>query len=344
MPLKRKILIGIGIFLGVLLLIGCGVFIYGQNLLGKMKFDDGSQIETQKESFDTEKTKEDLETVLPDEVDFNNEDFEGRNESGIYNILLLGEDHEEKTGEYRGNTDAMIVVTLNTKNHSVKLTSFMRDMYVQIPGYQENKLNSVYARGGIQLVYETFIKNFDLKLDGYLNVNFTTFEEIIDRLGGVELTLSQEEAEYLNSTNYIGKEEYRNVTEGTQHLNGSQALGYSRVRYVGNSDYERTQRQRNVLNAVFDQFRAKGLTELLDILKEVLPYMKTDMKPDKIIGIATQMLGANLKDIENFRIPIEGGFHDATIKGMQVLIVDYKENIEALHTFIFEEEDSLLKE
>ncbi|HIT89748.1 MAG TPA: LCP family protein [Candidatus Merdenecus merdavium] len=319
-----------------------GILAYGNHLLNKMDQDDGVNAETQEDVFETGSDVSNLESVDLEEFTFADEDFEGRNENGVYNILLLGEDHDNQSDNYRGNTDAMMVATINSKENTVKLTSFMRDMYVQIPNYTDNKLNSVYAKGGIQLVYDVFIKNFDMKLDGYVLVNFSKFEKIIDKLGGVEITLSKAEAEYLNTTNYISVESDRNVVEGTQILNGAQALGYSRVRHIGNNDYQRTERQRNVLTAIFNKFRSKNIVEMTSILEDILGDLKTDMDAKKMISIAKESLGADLKDLETYRIPVDNSFKEANIRGMAVLVVDFQKNIDALHEFVFEDQDDTL--
>jgi LCP family protein required for cell wall assembly len=337
MSRKKKIIMIISIVVLVLLACGGALAAYGGHLLGKMDYDDGKNAQIQEDTFETEKDASDLESVNPDDVQFGDNDFEGRNKNGVYNILLMGEDHNKNAEDYRGNTDSMIVATIDVNKHTIKLTSFMRDIYVDIPGHTANRLNSVYAKGGIQLVYDTFVANFDIKLDGYLLVNFTSFEKVIDQLGGVEITLSKQEAQYLNTTNYISVESDRNVVEGTQLLNGSQALGYSRVRHVGNNDYERTQRQRNVLTAVFNKFKSKSITEMTSVLNDVLPNIKTDLKPNEIISIGTKMLTADLKDIEAYRIPMDDSYKGANIRGMAVLVIDFDKNIDALHEFVFED-------
>ena len=134
----------------------------------------------------------------------------------------------------------------------------MRDMYVEIPGHGHNKLNAAYAFGGVELLYQTIAKNFGIKIDNYCVVDFSTFEKVINKVGGVEISLEEKEAKYLNTTNYISKKKYRNVKVGKQTLNGNQALGYARVRYVvskkyGDGDFGRTGRQRAVLQAALNK-------------------------------------------------------------------------------------------
>jgi len=319
---------------------------YANSLFDKIERDEPEEtILIQSEDvFDTEGFHTDLETIQETDIVFREHEIDsgirGRTEEGIYNILLIGEDHAE-VGDYRGNTDVLMVATVNTNDSSVKLTSFMRDMYVEIPEYMDNKLNSVYAKGGVPLLYDTFSANFDLELDGYFLVNFESFAKVIDLLGGVEVTLNYEEAEYLNMTNYIGNAEERAVIEGTQQMTGAQALGYARIRYVGNSDYERTERQRKLLTAIFEEFKNKNLLEMISIMEEVFPLLKTDLSNKDIFTIATKALSANLKELETYRVPVDGTFYAGTIMSMSVLVVDFEENARLVHEFIFGEDYSM---
>lgn len=351
-PLRVKVSFGI---IGAILL--CFIFLLatpmGRNLLwdmatdyayGKMSYDDGLAVVRQNETDDVDKA----EQGSPSEADItyapvtpsvsSNED-RPRKEEGIINILLLGEEAID-SGTARGRTDIMMIGTMNTKDKSLKLTSLMRDMLVQIPGYKDNKLNSAYEVGGIPLLYKTIELNFDIHLDGYILVGFDAFEEIINKLGGVSITLTEEEAKYLNTTNYISKSEYRNVIPGPNNLNGNQALGYCRIRYVATNDHQlndfgRTSRQRVVLNAIFDRYKTKSLPELVLYLNDLLPLITTDMKKDDFSDYLKQGVTMNLKNIENFRLPADHMFEEGKVRGMSVLIPDIPKNIKALHEFVF---------
>ena len=152
----------------------------------------------------------------------------------VVNILLVGSDNGAQGSEDgdHGRSDSMMVATINFKTKELKLTSFLRDMYVEIPGHGRNKLNAAYAFGGEELLYQTLAQNFNIKIDKFCVVDLSAFEKVINRIGGIEMTLEKREAEYLNTTNYISKKKYRNVKPGKQTLNGCQALGYARVRHL----------------------------------------------------------------------------------------------------------------
>jgi LCP family protein required for cell wall assembly len=233
----------------------------------------------------------------------------------IINILLIG---VEEIGGAK-NTDSMIIATMNTTDHTLKLTSIMRDIYVQIPGYSDNKLNSAYPKGDIDLLYETIELNFGVDLDGYCLVNFDVFQTIIDKIGGVEITLTKKEAEYLNSTNYISKKSNRHVVEGKQLMNGNQALGYCRVRKVStgteNNDFGRTQRQRIVLQAIYDKVKSKNIVSLALLMNSMLAEakIKTDITQAEFNTYLEVAAGLKVKSLETHRIPSDGSFENASV-------------------------------
>lgn len=268
-----------------------------------------------------------------------------RDEDGVYNIILLGAD---KVSGYL--TDAMIVVTINQNDNSIKMTSFMRDMLVNIPGKKPDRLNTVYSKGGSKLLYQVFKEHFGIELHGYVLVDYNSLADVVDALGGVEIYVSQKIAEFLNTSNYIEKEEDRTLIPGaTQVLNGGQVVGYCRQRQIGNgteaNDYARTQRQRAVLNAIYEKFRNKSLVELLGIMEEILPLVLTDMSSGEMVKIATKAITSGLGDIEQMRIPVAGAFAEVYYqetedsKKKAVLQVDFEVNADALHEFLFGSSD-----
>jgi polyisoprenyl-teichoic acid--peptidoglycan teichoic acid transferase len=260
----------------------------------------------------------------------------------IVNILLLGV--EEIGGA--SNTDSMIIATMNTKDKTIKLTSIMRDLYVEIPGYNNNKLNSVFAKGGIDLLYQTIYNNFGIQLDGYAMVNFSAFEKIVDLLDGVEVTLTNHEAYYLNTTNYISDPANRNVVEGKQIMNGNQALGYCRVRKVStgteNNDFGRTQRQRAVLNAIFDKLKTKNILELGLFMNDVLNdvKIKTDITQTEFNEYLNEAASLKVKELTQFRIPEDGSYDSQRVPmgsyNVEVLVPkDWEQTKSDIHDFIY---------
>ena len=333
MKKRTKILLSTVIVLAV---ITGGVFLYSNYLLNKVQYENGDTGDGT-EYFEQDENADNLEETDPNDIVWNEQAFK-RHENDVINILLVG---EEKIGDIvRGRPDSIMIATINVPEKAVKLTSIMRDLYVQIPGYSDNKLNAAFHIGGMELLMETLELNFDLQVDGYVKVDFDSFEQVIDKLGGVEITLNQREADYLNRTNYISKPSNRHVVAGTQVMNGNQALGYARIRYVSTgteaNDFGRTQRQRKLLTAIFDKYKSKSSLELLAMLPDLLSMVTTNLTKTQMIEDMYLVLTISPNTLETSRIPVDEKYQSARVRGMSVLIMDTQsENIAALHEFIF---------
>ncbi len=260
-------------------------------------------------------------------------------EDYVYNYLIFG---IEEIGGAR-NTDAMMIGTINTKDGKVKLTSLLRDSYVDIPGYKANKLNSAYSKGGVDLLIETIEKNYKIQIDGYASVNFEAFENIVDLLGGVEIELGKEEAKYLNRTNYISKKSNRNVVAGVNKMNGNQVMGYVRVRKVktlggANYDYGRVVRQQRALGAMFDSLMSsKNLLKIIPISTQALSYVKTDLDQKQIEKMMEAVIENKMTKLETFRVPVDGAY-EAPKKHNGIgypILLDWETNRIELYKFIF---------
>ena len=273
-----------------------------------------------------------------------------------------------------GNTDAILLLSVNTKDNTLKLTSLLRDTYVEVPGYKTasdgtvygNKINSVYATGyktgetteekkanGANLLVKTIEETYDIDITGYAFVNFSSFEKIVDRLGGVDIQLGASEAKYLRNTNYISKPQYRTVQEGWNHMNGNQVLGYCRVRKVvtlggANNDYGRTQRHRRVINAIVSQYKSLSLTSMYSVLKDILGYINTNLTVDQLTELIENIVENKIFTIEQMRLPADDLFVDMGKKGIwngynkityAISLDGYRDaNIKKLHEFVFLDE------
>lgn len=244
------------------------------------------------------------------------------------NILVVGIDGI--TNEDVLRADSILLVSINPTSNRIYLTSFLRDTYVQIPGGGNTKLSLSYGMGGTKLLKETIEANFDLVVDQTVTINMKAFEDIINTIGGVNIELSEEEAAYLNTTNYISDNRYRNVSAGEQILNGNQALGYVRIRKVPTpqgerEDLGRTVRLRYLLLQLITEGSNKEVSKLIPILTEVMSNMITDMDLDQAL-IYLNM--AMQKDIttETLSIPIEGSYTFSTQDGRGVLEPDLEKN------------------
>lgn len=253
----------------------------------------------------------------------------------IINILLIGQDRRE--GQGRQRSDSMILCSINTKTKTLTMTSFLRDLYVQIPGYQDNRINVCYPLGGMELLDTCIEKNFGITVDANIEVDFGGFMEVIDILGGVDINLTNAEANYLNKHGNwdVTHGETWNLTAGKNHLNGSQALAYSRIRYI-DSDFSRTGRQRNVLNALLEKCKSLSWTQLLPLMERILPLLTTDMSNGQIVNYARDIF-MMLSDLEivNQRIPADGAYKLASIRGMSVLLPDLEASRKLLEETIY---------
>lgn len=249
----------------------------------------------------------------------------------VFNILLIGCDSRQKNGN--GRSDTNILVSINSNAKEITMTSIMRDSYVSIPGHGNNRINAAYAYGGAGLLLDTVTTNFGVRVDKYAAVDFYSFMDIIDVIGGVDIEVSNAEAEVmnryivgLNALKERPKETDQLKGGGLLHLNGTQALAYARVRYVGNADFERTQRQRTVLTRIFEKVKKMNLIELGELLNVLLPEIKTNMSEKEVLFFLIQSpeyLGYELKSL---RIPADGSYESLRIRGMAVLGVDLEKN------------------
>lgn len=236
------------------------------------------------------------------------------------NFLLIGRDwHSE--GE-NGRSDSMILCSVDTGSKTVTMISFLRDIYLKIPGHGSNRLNAAYSWGGAELLNETLAENFGITVDVNLEIDFDGFEAMIDYLGGVDITLTDREAEYLNKT-YDWT-----LSDGLSHLNGEEALAYSRIRYL-DSDFVRTERQRNVLIALMGKYQTATLQELLRFTDTFLDYSTSDRSDEELLAYALE-LHAMLSDceVQTHRVPADGTYSYETIRGMSVIEVDLEKNRE----------------
>lgn len=229
-----------------------------------------------------------------------------QNYDHIVNILLVGQDR--LPGQGRQRSDSMILLTFNKSLKSVTLTSFMRDSYVQIPGYKPNKMNSAYAFGGMKLLSETMQVNFGVEVDGCVEVDFNGFEQVVDLLGGVDVKLTAKEVKYMNHATNWG------LQVGVNHLTGEQALVYSRIREI-DSDYQRARRQRTVIMAIIEKYKTLPVMDMVDLLEDILPLVTTNIEKSEIIRYAWD-LGPMLAgaDYSTMRIPADGTFKGGMAK------------------------------
>lgn len=262
-------------------------------------------------------------------------------EDGVTNILLIGNDSREQGED--GRSDAILLLSISNETKTMHLTSLLRDIYVEIPGYKGNRLNAAYAYGGAELLMETVEKNFDIEVNRYMLVNFQAFANLVDAVGGVDLEVTNEEVQYINK--YLveynmleGKPEgtdYLDITlGGNLHLNGPQALAYCRNRYLG-TDFGRTERQRKVLSAIMKGAPKALLTNPTELIDGLLPNLTTNLTKSELNGLILRTPVLLTYDLIQGSIPLEGTYSNASIRGMSVLEVDFEANKAYIQTNIY---------
>ena len=262
---------------------------------------------------------------------------------GVTNILLIGNDSRENGED--GRSDAMILLSVSSRTKRIQMTSLLRDMYVEIPGHEGNRLNAAYAFGGAQLLMETIEQNFGIEVNRYVQVNFEAFANLVDAAGGVDLELTNEEVQYVNG--YLveynmltgrpeGTDYLDTLASGMLHLNGPQALAYSRNRYIG-TDFGRTERQRKVLTDVMKKLPQTILTNPKELAEGLLPNLTTNLTAVECYRLGLQAGGMLSYDIVQGSVPISGSYQNADIRGMAVLQVDFEANRAYLRSSIYGE-------
>ncbi len=257
----------------------------------------------------------------------------------IVNIAILGVD---ESSEDSGRSDAIMIGTLDPVHNKLKITSIMRDTYVNIPGYGNDKINHAYAYGGAELTIKTLNQNFGLNITDYVKVNFDELVEIVDALNGIDINLSQEEldglTEHLKSAYSLIGSDPRPVklnSTGTYHLDGFQALGYCRIRNTSHNDFDRTSRHRKILNEMFNKISSAGPKELVSMSKSLLPYVETSLSNKQILTLAANVLSMGTATIEQERFPRDEYCNDAEINGTYYLWYDADYTEEQMFEYIF---------
>lgn len=363
---SKTVCIVLLIMLVIILLLFLGVFLLAKSYLNKINYDYEVEMVEATVIESTLSDEEIMQELLAEEPDTGESDspeediaeleeqmeqqtsnqqattadVDGvQTEDGIINILLVGCDTRKQGGA--GRSDSMILVSVNEETEKIHLTSIMRDCYVSIPNRANNRINAAYAFGGGSLLLKTIESNFDVDVDRYVAFDFYSFVDVVDSMGGVEIEVSEAEIPILNAyvkelnrLNGRADDDYLVKQSGLQLLNGTQALGYARIRYVGNGDFERTERQRIVVQKLFEKAKTMNLLELNDLLNILLPEVKTNLTQDEIVSLALKAVNYLGYEMDSLRLPVDGSYKSMRVNGMAVLGIDLKTNQDALAEFV----------
>lgn len=235
------------------------------------------------------------------------------------NIALFGVDSRDISFS-NTRSDCIIIVSINKKTNDVKLTSVYRDTYVNIDGHGLDKITHAYAYGGPKLAMSTLNKNLDLNITEFITVNFETVKTVVDSIGGVRIKVTDAESTQISGLS----------SGGTYTLDGAQALAYSRIRKI-DSDYQRTERMRTVIEAVFTKVKSLGVSELSDFVDTILPLISTNLSSNEIISMIPSVPFYNIKDSEGWPYDVQGYSSDAWY-GVPVTL---ESNVKELHSKLF---------
>lgn len=255
------------------------------------------------------------------------------------NIALFGLDR--RTKEEKSRADSIMIANINLENKTINLVSILRDTLVNIEGHGKDKLNHSYAYGGSKLAIDTINSNFDLDIDKYVSVDFYSLAKVIDIVGGVDIDLKDYEAKQINN-NLVEINNIEKLPEGTDYiegsgtktLNGRQAVAYCRIRKEGNGDYERTQRQRNVLQGLITKYEKLDSSKKFEANMEIMAQVSTNIPINDIKELQSKILNDKEFTINQHMIPVEGSFETKTVDGMWVIDANMQENIKELHKYL----------
>jgi LCP family protein required for cell wall assembly len=315
---KKKALKITLITLGVIALFVAGIAIYGFTQLGKV--NTVSLDKTPGALGISEAAKEKDENII--------------------NIAFFGLDRRDPKEPSR--SDSIMILSVDKKHKKIKMNSIMRDTYVKVKDHGETKITHAYAYGQAQLAVRTLNENFEMNIKDFVAVDFYKLENIIDTLGGVEINVKAEEINQINKyMKKIAKIENKEVIDitksGKQTLNGMQAVSYSRIRHTAGGDFERTERQRTVLTALFNKIQSGGVAQLSSNVSKLLPFVETSMNSMDIVTLGTSALATGTTKLEQERFPLDGYCKGAIIDKVWYLKADLNATTNQLHKYIYED-------
>ena len=256
-------------------------------------------------------------------------------DNAITNILLLGVDRSEDGTAQR--TDTMMLLSVNSKTKSLNMVSFLRDLYVDIPKSGKNKLNAAYtigsqlSVGGAGLTKQTIENNFRIQIDHYVEIDFENFIQLIDAMGGIDIEMTQDEVDYMSGWYHGEYGEYIDLKVGVNHLNGKAALTFARIRKL-DSDFGRTGRQRQVMIAIFDQFKTLNPAQMTSVYYQYAQYITTDLNSGQLLSLAMQAPTILGYSVHTSHVPIEGLYTEIDYN----LIPNLTETCAKLREFLYD--------
>ncbi len=327
----------LALLLAIVFMVAGGGLIYYYNALDSLNFKQETTTKATKatQPYTGESGVDEFKTPVTDSSLLSN--------SKVLNVMLFGEDNHSKGSQ--GRSDSMIMASIDNNSKKIKLTSFQRDTYVYIPGHGYGKINSSYSLGGASLSIRTIESNFGVKVDRYAVVDFTSFKKIIDTLGGITMNLAQDEVAYINWQMYINHQTNERhllpEKDGKIKLTGQQALWYARDRgYEGvqsGDDWDRTSRQRKLLETVFNSMKKANITQIIQIVSQVGPLVTTNLKKDEITGLVSHSMTYMTYKVKQYTVPQDGlwAYYTDPVAGSCIQITDMTKCRKKFAKFVF---------
>jgi LCP family protein required for cell wall assembly len=261
-------------------------------------------------------------------------------ESKVTNIALFGVDRRNKNE--LGRSDSIMILSIDEKSKKIKMSSIMRDTYVNINGHGKTKITHAYAYAGPQLAIRTLNENFDMDIRNYVTVDFFNLEKIIDAIGGVTVDVQSNEVGSINSymsetAGIENKSTSKILHSGSQTLNGMQAVAYTRNRATVGDDFVRTERQRTILSGMLTEIQSLGVKEFPSVVSELLPLTETSMSSLDILKLGTKVFTSGINTLDQERFPIDGFWEGQTIDKVWYLVAKMEATVDQLHKYIYED-------
>ncbi|MBQ3669784.1 MAG: LCP family protein [Clostridia bacterium] len=261
--------------------------------------------------------------------------------NNVRNILLIGVD--SRSSKITGRSDTMMLLSVDIEKHTIRLVSFLRDMYVEIPGNKNNRMNAAYVFGGYDLLARTIERNFGIKPDAYIAINLSGLVDIIDQLGGLYVDVPEKRVDRVNAVIFWYNREVLGYSEsharedylthgGYQLLNGRQAEAWARYRY-SEDDFQRSARQRELITLIFDRIKSMSVSDLASFAMKNIYLIETNMSIQDLVSLAPSVLLMKDAEIKQMQVPVRGTYSSQKISGMSVLVPDRQANIKALREF-----------
>ncbi len=264
---------------------------------------------------------------------------------GYTNIALFGLDNRD-TGRYDGgNSDCIMIASINNDTKKVKLISVYRDTFLNVKEETYNKINSAYSYGGPKGAIAALNRNLNLDIVNYVAVDFGALVEAIDLLDGIELTLTDQEVQIMND-NYIdeinqvtGKSSGRLSGGGTYRVDGVQALAYCRIRYTAGDDFKRTERQRLVLTKMIEKAKGSSIATVGSMINSMIDEISTSYTSKGLLELASSVMDYELEDTHGWPFELCTGNYGS--KGSLVVPTDLETNVKELHEYLFDEKNNV---